>query len=146
MAIQNEPVAHKSLVDGSTISLHSHSGGAGEAFPVGAVFLAVVSTNPNTLLGYGTWSQIANGKFLVGQDGTDEDFDTPEETGGSKTKDMSHVHSIDHSHTILAANLRTGGSSTETDASYTGSSGSGGSAIQNIVPPYFTVYIWKRTA
>jgi len=146
MAIQSEPVAHKELVDGSTTSLHGHTGGAGEAFPIGAVFLAVVSTNPNTLLGYGTWTQIANGKFLVGQDVGDADFDTPEETGGQKTKDMSHVHGINHSHSILATNLRTGGSSTETDASYAGSSESGGSTTQNIIPPYFVVYIWKRTA
>lgn len=58
---------------------------ASQAFPVGSIYLAVVSTNPNTLLGYGTWSSIGAGRVLVGLDSGDVDFDTVEETGGAKT-------------------------------------------------------------
>lgn len=63
---------------------HTHPGGS-EAFPVGSIYLAVVSTNPGTLLGYGTWSAIGAGRVLVGLDSGDTAFDTVEETGGAKT-------------------------------------------------------------
>ena len=41
---------------------------SGEAFPVGAAFLSFVSTNPATLLGYGTWTSRGMGRVLVGVD------------------------------------------------------------------------------
>lgn len=144
------------------ISSHSHAGGS-EAFPVGALFLSVVDTNPNTLLGYGTWSQIAQGQFLVGQKTTDADFDTVEETGGAKT----------HTHTDHPAVTHSGGAvgtipTTGTAAVKIGTSASNAAALAHThpapsftqpdqhaiqshnspshLPPYFVVYIWKRTA
>ena len=65
---------------------------APDAWPIGSVFIAVVSTNPNTLLGYGTWSAFGAGRVLVGLDAADPDFDTVGETGGSKTS--AHGHGV----------------------------------------------------
>lgn len=62
------------------------SAASAEAFPIGSVFLAVVATDPATLLGYGTWAAFGAGRMLVGQDtGT-----AAEDTGGSAT----HAHTV----------------------------------------------------
>src|SRR5262245_36512923 len=72
-------------VEETTGSASAAGANTPQAFPIGAVFISVVSTNPATSLGYGTWSAIGAGKVLVGLDSGDTDFDTVEETGGAKT-------------------------------------------------------------
>ena len=55
------------------------------AYPVGSIYMnATVATNPSTLLGFGTWIAFGAGKVPVGLNASDSDFDTVEETGGSK--------------------------------------------------------------
>lgn len=53
--------------------------------PVGSIHVTVDPTNPATTLGYGTWAAFGTGRVIVGVDVGDTDFDTVEETGGSKT-------------------------------------------------------------
>ena len=63
------------------------------------MFLSVVSTNPATLLGYGTWSAFGAGKMLVGNDGGT--FGTDEATGGSSTHThAAHTGVISHTHDV----------------------------------------------
>ncbi len=91
---------------------------AGQAWPIGSVFISVVPTNPGILLGIGTWVAFATGRVLVGIDPNDTDFDTAEETSGAKTVALAvtempihthvqntHTHTQDpHNHTQTAHN------------------------------------------
>ena len=71
--------------------------------PVGYIYMSVLSTSPATLFG-GSWVRIGHGRVLVGQDPSQTEFDTAEETGGEKTHTIttselpSHAHSVDHTH------------------------------------------------
>jgi hypothetical protein len=58
---------------------------AGGTLPIGFVFVSVVTTNPNTLLGYGTWEAMGAGKVLIGVDPADSNYDAAEKTAGAKT-------------------------------------------------------------
>lgn len=123
-------------------------------WPVGSVFLSVLPTNPAMQFGYGTWVRIAQGQFLVGQNASDGDFDVAEKTGGAKTKNIGHTHTLsNHTHTEV--------SSTTTPKLFAGNTGSGkagvsgvpsnntsspgGDATQDVLNPYFVVFMWKRT-
>jgi len=52
--------------------------------PVGSIYInATSSTNPGTLLGFGTWTAFGAGRVLVGFSSANALFGTAEETGGS---------------------------------------------------------------
>lgn len=112
------------------------------AFPVGAVYLSVVATNPNVLLGFGTWVRIAEGQFLVGFKTADADFDPVENTGGTKTHDHPSTTSgapsantlVDNNADGTTISVATGMATHDTDLP----------AISHL-PPFFVIYVWKRT-
>ena len=65
-------------------------------YPVGSIYInAGVTTNPATLLGFGTWTAFGAGRVMVGLNGSDTLFDTLEETGGSKDAVV-----VSHNHTF----------------------------------------------
>jgi hypothetical protein len=63
-------------------------------YPVGSIYInAGVTTNPGTLLGFGTWVAFGAGRVMVGLNGSDSLFDALEETGGSKDAiAVAHTH------------------------------------------------------
>lgn len=98
-------------------------------YPVGCIYIETTGTNPATTFGFGTWVAFGAGKVLVGLNSSDADFDTAEETGGSKT----HTHAAP---TIATTRNLTGQNTALSQTSAAGSS----------VQPYIVVYFWKRTA
>ena len=63
-------------------------------YPVGSIYTnATNSTNPATLLGFGTWTAFGAGRVMVGFNSANALFDTAEETGGSADAiTVSHTH------------------------------------------------------
>ena len=138
-------------------------------YPVGSIYTnASVSTNPATLLGFGTWTAFGAGLVMVGFDSSNALFDTAGETGGSADAIVvSHTHTATsvvtdpgHRHTMNSSSYGGGGiSATNSDgtgdltseattgitvATTVASAGSSGTNAN--YQPYITVYMWKRTA
>jgi len=139
--------------------------------PVGSIYInATNSTNPATLLGFGTWTAFGAGRVMVGFDSGNALFDTAEETGGSADAIVpSHTHTATstdagHTHTTVSGTGNAQGGGSTATAQYVnpsnlnGTSGTGNASITTTVAtagvsptntnyqPYITVYMWKRTA
>lgn len=122
-------------------------------YPVGSIYInATSSTNPGTLLGFGTWSAFGQGRVMVGLNGADTDFDTAEEIGGAKTHTLTVAEMPAHTHTNFGTvTADTGVTKREltNEASGTNnvdSGSTGGGGAHNNLQPYIVVYMWKRTA
>jgi hypothetical protein len=123
------------------------------AYPVGSVYMnASDSTNPATLLGFGTWVAFGAGKVPVGIDASDADFDTAEETGGAKTHTLTESEIPSHTHTLPIQpiyNIFGGGGGYRTryePGGTTTTASTGGGQSHNNLQPYIVVHMWKRTA
>lgn len=145
-------------------------------YPVGSIYTnSSVSTNPGTLLGFGTWVAFGAGRVMVGFNASNSLFDSAEETGGSADAIVvSHSHTATstvtdpgHLHSTAlyyrpdsasgaaqnyAQNTTGFGSQISTNSNTTGVtvatsiSTTGSSATNANYQPYITVYMWKRTA
>lgn len=73
-----------------------------DVYPVGAIYMSTSSTNPGTLFG-GTWEAWGSGRVPVGVNTNDGDFNSANKTGGSKTVNLTHSHTVNgHTHTTAA--------------------------------------------
>lgn len=142
-----------------------------KTWPVGSIYLSVVSTDPSETLG-GTWERYANGRTIVGVNESDGDFNTAEETGGAKTHRLTTNEIPGHAHgasvdgygfnlikdwggaNVRRANMDEAGSgffilgSSNTNDIYwaANTANAGGGAAHNNLPPYITTYLWKRVS
>lgn len=80
--LESSAVLHQSDIENIVSQAVSAALLAGH--PIGSIEVNVSGDNPGTYLG-GTWEAFGTGKTLVGIDTSDSNFDTVEETGGSKT-------------------------------------------------------------
>jgi hypothetical protein len=69
--------------------LPGSNGTAQDAYPIGSVYISTTATNPAGTLGFGTWTRIAQGRVLIGQDDTNPSFLTAGQTGGNYTQTIS---------------------------------------------------------
>ena len=141
---------------------------ASKLYPVGSIYISFNATDPSTLFG-GTWVRLKDTFLLVNGDAYPANS-----TGGSATKTISISNMPSHNHTVYAAGEHThtyqtplraidvdrgaGNSSiwsvddngwydTSSAGQHTHDVGNTGSGLPlNIMPPYTTVYAWKRTA
>lgn len=153
----------ESLADGSGLDGAGMNSILARVYPVGSIYVnATSSTNPSTLLGFGTWSAFGAGRVPVGFNGADADFNTAGKTGGSKTHTLTINEMPTHNHTIIRppwSNAERTGSNdvwapsagpysfvTKTTTGVGGIQNAGGGAAHPNVQPYIVVYMWKRTA
>lgn len=128
--------------------------------PIGTVRNFNVSTNPNTLLGVGTWALYGVGRVSVCIDTSQTEFDILGETGGEKTHLLTgaesgiaqHTHPTSNGGTLLAsgggaaANLTVGGGSFNSGITIGNTANTNAVSAHNNLQPYIVDYRWVRTA
>lgn len=122
---------------------------AAGAYPVGAIYLSVTDTDPATLFG-GTWERIG-GRFLLGADDTYTAGSTGGEAEHTLTIDEmpSHNHSLDNYNTAAGNTTPYMTVQAQSKVGYGGNVqtlNAGGGKPHNNLPPYLSVYMWKRVS
>lgn len=143
-------------LDADTLGGYTVNSLIDKIYPVGSIYMSVNAVSPATLFG-GTWEALKD-RFLIGAG----EYTAAGSTGGEATHTLTvdempkHEHKIstkmgsyDASGTIFAR-----GSSWATEFDSNDGSAyppiifnaTGGSQPHNNIPPYLSVYMWKRTA
>lgn len=133
-----------------------------KTYPVGSIYLSISATNPGSLFG-GTWVQISQGRFLLGESTSYK----VGATGGEATHKLtanempSHNHRLTSDSTGHSFSWGGSGKTVYAPASATAGNGSnnyintkqnewastqaaGGNAAHNNMPPYYVCYMWRR--
>ena len=141
-------------------------------YPVGSIYMSVNDTNPSVLFG-GTWEAWGTGRTIVGVNSDDTDFETSEQTGGNKQYSGAHIHDLQgegacariySTGSKLVGNVVSGVTSYTPQYTFSASTPAwemsanqtsgvivSGNSKQttiyvDVLQPYITCYMWKRTA
>lgn len=165
--VQNGIVSVDLETDIANASGYSGSTGGGglgggisleDVYPVGAIYMSAAAANPGTLFGFGTWEQIKDVFLLAAGDTY-----AGGSTGGEATHSLSQAEMPAHYHTIYYGNnsgeyytaaigfpavMTSNGTNVTKSwgAEMCRTADKGDGEAHNNMPPYLTVYAWKRTA
>ena len=143
-------------------------------YPVGSIYISMNLTSPSQVeaLFGGTWVKFADGKTLIGVDSSDTDFNASNMTGGEKNHQLT-VNELPNIHGEVAirgyedSTMWSGTSTASGVFSFTSDWSSayvfnhtpglfpaksgitldfGSDQLHNNLPPYITVYMYRRTA
>ena len=118
-------------------------------YPVGSIYFSTSSTSPSSIIG-GTWTQVTNA-VIRGSGGGYKGSDTHTLTINEMP---SHNHSGTTDEIKYGTNWNPGNDwsySAASRAEFSQTRGlvinnAGGGQAHNNMPPYYAVYIWRRTA
>jgi len=126
-----------------------------QVYPVGSIYISTLNTSPSTLFGFGTWEQIkdtfllaAGDTYSAGSTGGEAEHtltidEMPSHTHRFKTDINSPDFNISWPEwTEYVEGWKQVGNETESPASQV--TYNGGGQPHNNMPPYLTVYMWKR--
>jgi microcystin-dependent protein len=137
-------------VNGQPLSTGGTGGTSGSvAFPIGYIYMSVIQTNPSVFFG-GTWEQLKDVFLLAAGDTYNAGT-----TGGEAEVQLTIETMPEHNH--MGWWRQVGATGTQEfvaglSDSYEGVAGArvasetGGNKPHNNMPPYLTVYMWKRIA
>lgn len=124
-------------------------------YPIGSIYISINSKNPGDIFG-GTWEHI-KGKMLVGVDEDDTDLNESGKIGGAKEhRHLEGIFAYNGKLGVSNTNIAAQSSKREiyTVNGTTGFTNVPGSQLCDVysteyssnMPPYYTVYIFVRTA
>ncbi len=122
-------------------------------YPVGSIYITTNEISPKTLFGVGEWEQIKD-RFLLSAGDTYQGGSTGGEATVKLTSDQipshTHFHVISDKENGIDITEATGVKLDSTEVTTKGWEDSsiirntGGGKSHNNMPPYLTVYMWKR--
>lgn len=120
-------------------------------YPIGSIYMTTSTVSPAVLFG-GTWERI-KGRCIVGVDENDTDFNTVSKTGGEKAHTLTVDEMPSHNHQLpgygyqsQSSNLYYKFTRVAEEWGFTSTANRGGSQAHNNLQPYYTAFIWRRTA